>query len=187
MAVIKVDVNGKADTKHIKDTEKAVQGMFKKIEAIDNKLKAFAGVKVFQAVGNAVKGALDEYDKFQASLNGESNFTKQFDRVKTAMAGTLGTMRDSLIGVVGDIAGKDGFKALEETIPKIGAALIGAFSVAKEIVINIKNNFGELLKPTAWNNFFTHAKDLANSFCYSFCQLIKRHIFICHRFFQMGL
>jgi phage-related protein len=138
--------------------------MFKKIEAIDNKLKAFAGVKVFQAVGNAVKGALDEYDKFQASLNGESNFTKQFDRVKTAMAGTLGTMRDSLIGVVGDIAGKDGFKALEETIPKIGAALIGAFSVAKEIVINIKNNFGELLKPKAWNDFFTHAKNLATSF-----------------------
>jgi phage shock protein A len=164
MAVIKYQINGKADTKPIKNTEAAAQGMFKKIEAIDNKLKAFAGVKVFQEVGKAVKNALTEYDKFQASLNGESNLTKQFDRVKTAMAGTLGTVRDELSNVIGDITGTDGFKALEEAIPKIGAMLIGGFKVASAIVVNIKDNFAKFLNPKIWEEFFTSAKNLGSSF-----------------------
>jgi hypothetical protein len=79
MAVIEYKIDGKADTKPIKDTEKAAQGMFQKISAIDNKLKAFVGVKVFQELNKAVKGALTEYDNFQKSINGETNLTKQFD------------------------------------------------------------------------------------------------------------
>jgi hypothetical protein len=164
MAVIKYQINGKADTKPLKDTEAAAQGMFKKISDIDNKLKAFVGVKVFAEVSKAVKGALAEYDKFQASLKGENNFSKQFDNIKTAMAGTLGTVRDELFAIVGDITGEDGFKKLEEIIPKIGAALIASFKVAAAIVSNIKDNFDNLLKPETWDDFFSHAKDVGSSF-----------------------
>jgi phage-related protein len=173
MAVIKYQINGKADTKPIKDTEKAVQGMFNKIQTIDNTLKAFVGVKVFSEVNKAIKGALAEYDKFQASLNGENNFTKQFDRINTAMAGTIGTVRDELFKVVGDITGKDGFQKLEETIPKIGAALIASFKASEAIVANIKDNFDELLKPAAWNDFFSHAGDLTYKFCVLFGNTLR--------------
>jgi hypothetical protein len=164
MAVIKYQINGKADTKPIKATEAAAQGMFKKINDIDNKLKAFVGIKVFNEVGKAVKNALAEYDKFQESINGENNLTKQFDKIKTTLSGTLGTIRDKLFDIISDITGKDGFKVLEEIIPKIGANLIASLNVAKEIVINIKDNFETLTKPEAWNDFFSHAKDLGSSF-----------------------
>jgi hypothetical protein len=108
MAVIKYQINGKADTKPIKDTETAAQGMFKKIQNIDNMLKGFIGVKVFSEVTKAINNSLKEYDKFKSSLNEETNFTKQFDKLKTTMAGTIGTMRDELFKTIGDIAGTDG-------------------------------------------------------------------------------
>jgi phage shock protein A len=186
MAVIKYQINGKANTKPIKDTEKAAQGMFQKIQSIDNTLKAFVGVKVFSEVGKAVKGALTEYDNFQKSINGESNFSKQFDRIKTAMAGTMGTVRDELASAIGNITGNDGFKKLETAIPKIGATLIGAFKVASAIVVNIRDNFKDLLKPETWNDFFTHAKDLANSFCSLFANLLKDTFSFAINFFKWG-
>jgi hypothetical protein len=186
MAVIKYQINGNADTKPIKNTEAAAQGMFQKISAIDNKLKAFVGVKVFQELNKAVKGALTEYDTFQKSINGEANFAKQFDDIKTSMAGTLGTVRDELFNILGDITGQDGFKVMEDVIPKIGASLIGAFKVAAAVVVNIKNNFGELLKPEAWNNFFTHAKNLANSFCSFFANILKDVFSYAIDFFKWG-
>jgi hypothetical protein len=173
VAVIKYQINGKADTKPIKNTEAAAQGMFKKIEAIDNKLKAFVGVKVFQEVSKAVKGALTEYDTFQKSLNGESNVTKQFDSIKTSLAGTLGTVRDELFNILGDITGQNGFKVMEDVIPKIGAALIGSFSVAREIVLNIKDNFGKFLNPEIWNIFFTEARNIGFSFSDSIAKALK--------------
>jgi hypothetical protein len=164
MAVIKYQINGKADTKPIKDTEKAAQGMFQKIQSIDNTLKAFVGVKIFQEVGKAVKTSLAEYDKFKASLKEETNLSKQFDNIKTAMAGTLGTVRDELFKTIGDITGADGFKSLEETIPKIGAALIASLKVAAAIVVNIKDNFSKFLNPKIWEEFFTSAKNLGSAF-----------------------
>jgi hypothetical protein len=183
MAVIKYQINGKADTKPIKNTEAAAEGMFKKISAIDNKLKAFVGVKVFSEVGKAVKNALTEYDKFQASLKGENSFTKQFDGINTAMSATLGTMRGELFKTIGDITGKDGFKYLEEAIPKIGATLIASFKMAAAIVSNIKEN----LQPELWNEFFSHANAVGSAFVSAFGNLLKDTLINALNVFKWGI
>jgi hypothetical protein len=167
MAVIKYEINGKSNTKPIKDTEAAAQGMFKKIEGIDNKLKSFVGFKIFAEVSKTIKNAAAEYDKFQASVNKETNAVKQFDRIKTAFAGTIGTLRDELFNSINNIVG-DGFKKLETAIPKIGAGLIASLKVGEAIVKNIKGNFFGLL-----GDFFSLATGLAGNFCSYFLNLLK--------------
>jgi hypothetical protein len=177
MAVMKYEINGKADTKPIKDTEKAVQGLFTKVSAIDNKLKGFVGVAVFQEVGKAVSNALQEYDKFQSSLNSldNLNISKQFDSIKTTFSGTLGAVRDNLIETLNTaFGGENNFlKTIEEIIPKIGSNIIAAMGVAEQIVKNIKTNFSNLIKPETWNEFFTHASDLASKFGPFFANILK--------------
>jgi hypothetical protein len=178
MAVIKYEINGKANTKPVKDTEAAMQGMFKKVEDIDNKLKAFVGVKVFQEVGKAVKDSLAEYDKFKASINdsSETNISKQFKSLQTTLSGTLGTIRDEMTGIFDNIFGGEDnnfLTTLEEIIPKVGANLIASMSIVEKIVKNISTNFDELVKPETWNNFFEHANRLATEFGNFFSNVLK--------------
>jgi hypothetical protein len=142
--------------------------MFKKISDIDNKLKAFVGVKVFQEAGKAINNSLKEYDKFKNSLNSlnETNISKQFESIKTSFAGTLGTVRDELINSLNNIFGGNNnfLETIEQKIPQIGAAIVATMSIAERIITNIKNNFDSLIKPEAWNDFFSHASSLAVNF-----------------------
>jgi hypothetical protein len=174
MAVITYKINGQANTKPFKDTEQASEGMFKKIEAIDNKLKAFVGVKVFQEVNKVIKESLQEYDKFKKSLEGELNISKQFDSLKKSFSATIGTIRDELFNTLNNVFGDNSmFNGLKDLIPKIGASLIASMKVVEKIVNNIKLNFDQIIKKETWSNFFDHAKNLANSFCTYFALLLK--------------
>jgi hypothetical protein len=167
MAVIKYDIKGTVNTKPIQETQVAAEGMFKKIQNIDNMLKGFVGVKVFSEVTKAINNSLKEYDKFKNSLNEESSFTKQFKDLQTTLAGTVGNIRDSLFTSFSNIFdnGQSFINTLKDAIPKIGSNLIGAIKVAEAIIINIKNNFNELLKPGIWDDFFRNAGEVATNFC----------------------
>jgi hypothetical protein len=170
MAVIKYDIKGTANTKPIKDTETASEGLFKKISSIDTKLKGFVGIKVFSELNKAINNSLKEYDNFKNSLNEETNFTKQFKSLQTTLSGTIGTIRDTFSTSFSSLfdTGQSFIDTLKEAIPKIGSNLIGAIKVAEAIVINIKNNFNELLKPGIWDDFFRNAGEVATNFCILF-------------------
>jgi phage-related protein len=179
MAVIKYQINGKADTKPITQTATAATGLFKKVEAIDNKLKAFVGVKVFASVTKAINNSIKEYDAFKKSIGDESAFTKQINSLKTSLSGSLGVIRDSLTSNIGelinDITGgtTSAIDALKETTPKVAASLIAGFKVASTIVANIVKNFDTIFNPENWNDFFNHAKSLAHNFGLFFVNILK--------------
>jgi hypothetical protein len=168
VAVIKYQINGKADTKPIAQTQAAAEGFFKKIEAIDNKLKGFVGVKVFSEVSKAINNSLREYDAFKKSLGEESAFARQINSLRTTMAGTLGTVRDAFTESVGEalsaITGGDAMEALQTAIMKAGAGLAAGFEVASGIARNIAANFDAVFDAKRWDDFFSYAADLAVSF-----------------------
>jgi ribosome maturation protein Sdo1 len=186
MAVIKYEINGKANTKPMKDTETAAQGMFKKISQIDNMLKGFVGVKVFAEVSKSINNSLKEYDKFKNSLNEETNLSKQMNSIKTSLAATLGTVRDELYNTFSNLANGDFMDLLKDIIPKAGASLVAAFRVGEAIVINIKNNFKELLHPEAWTDFFSHAFKLAGNFGSLLANVLRDAFKFSIEFFKWG-
>jgi hypothetical protein len=188
MAVIKYQINGKADTKPIKNTEAAAEGMFKKISAIDNKLKAFVGVKVFSEVSKAINNSLKEYDAFQNSLNEETNFTKELKNLNTVIAGTLGTVRDEVLDSFSGIFSEnnDFLSTFQEVIPKVGAHLMASMKVVETIVKNVRNNFDTIKDPKTWDNFFSHANKLGEAFCTFFGNMLKDTFTWVLGFFEWG-
>jgi hypothetical protein len=187
MSVINYKINGTANVQPLKDTEKATEGMFKKIENIDNKLKAFVGIRVFQEVNKIIKESLNEYDKFKASLKEELNISKQMDSFKKTFSATIGTIRDEIFSSLNNVFSNDSLLgSFKDLIPKIGANLIASMKVVEKIVINIKNNFQEIIKKETWNDFFNHAKNLANNFCTLFASLLKDVFSFGIEFFKKG-
>jgi phage-related protein len=176
MAVIKYEINGKANTKPIKETETSVQGLFKKVEDVDNKLKAFVGVKIFSEVGKAINNSLKEYDKFQASIGG-TNITKQFDSLKTALSGTLGTIRDEAAGVLDNIFGGEDnnfLKPLEEAIPKIGAGLIASIKIVEKMIRSVVGGVSGIANKEAWSSLFTNLTTLSYNFGNVLAKLLEK-------------
>jgi hypothetical protein len=175
MATIKYDINGKANLKPIDQTITKAEGLAKKIAMIDTTLKGFIGIKVFAEVGKTINNSLKEYDKFKAALNEETNLTKQFKSLQTSLSGTLGTVRDQLSNSFSNIFGNGNnfIDTMKDVIPKIGANLIATMKVLEAIVLNVKTNFNNIIKPESWNKFFVHAKSLATNFCLLFGNLLR--------------
>jgi F0F1-type ATP synthase assembly protein I len=186
LGILNYKIEGKADTKPIKKTEDAAQGMFKKISDIDKKLNDFIGVKVFQEIGKAVSGALSEYDKFKKSLNdtGELKIAQQFKSIQTSIAGTLGFIRDELFKSLDNVFGGGFLKSLEEAVPKIGSHILAVMAAVGKIVENIKIVFSNLIKPDAWTEFFTNASTLASNFGAYLANVLKDAFSFAVNFFK---
>jgi hypothetical protein len=119
--------------------------------------------------GDAIDIVKDKYEGFAKTIKDntlegkENRFQSATDDIKNSIGLVSGNIKGMLLDEINPVLEKIGEWA-NENIPKIGAMIIASVQVVRDIVKNIRDNFDELRKPESWNNFFSHANNLAQKF-----------------------